>query len=53
MDDHIDKIGQALINAVMKDIVDIKQVGGVGRAGRVGLHGALVLAGSVHVTLLG
>ncbi len=38
---------------VRKDIVIVKQVGGVGGAERVGLRGALALAGLVHVTLLG
>ena len=53
MDDHEDKIGQALVDVVRKDIVIVKQVGGVGGAGRIGLRGALALAGLVHVTLLG
>ncbi len=53
MDDHEDKIGQALINVARKDIIVVKQVVGVGGAGRVGLSGALALAGSIHVTLLG
>jgi hypothetical protein len=53
VNDHEDEIGQALINVSRKDIVVVKQVGGVQDAGRVGLHGALVLAGLIHVTLLG
>ncbi len=52
MDDHEDKIGQALVNVATKDIVIVKQVVGVGGAGRVGLHGALALVGLIHVTLL-
>ncbi len=53
MDDHEDKIGQALVDLVRKGIVVDKQDGGLRGAGRVGLHGALALAGLVHVTLLG
>ncbi len=53
MDDHEDKIGQALINVARNDIVIAEQVVGVGGAGRVGLRGALALAGLIHVTLLG
>ncbi len=53
MDDHEDKIGQALADVARKDIVVVEQVVGVGGAGRVGLHGAMALAGSIHVTLLG
>ncbi len=53
MDDHEDKIGQVLVDVVRKDIVIVKQVGGVGGAGRVGLSGALALVGLVHVALLG
>ncbi len=53
MDDHEDKIGQALVDVVRNDVIVIEQVGGVGGAGRVGLCGALALAGLVHVTLLG
>ncbi len=53
MDDHEDKIGQALVDAARKDIVVVEQVGGVRGAGRVGLHGALALVGLIHVTLLG
>ncbi len=53
MDDHEDKIGQALINVVRKGIFVVEQVVGVGGAGRVGLHGALALAYLIHVTLLG
>ncbi len=53
MDDHEDEIGQALVNVVRKDIVVVKQVGGIGGAGRVGLLGALALVGLVRVTLLG
>ncbi len=53
MDDHEDKIGQALIDVARKDFVIVKQVVGIGGAGRVGLRGALALAGLIHVTLLG
>ncbi len=53
MNDHEDEIGQALVNVARKDIVVIQQVGGIGGAGRVGLHGALALVGLIHVTLLG
>ncbi len=53
MDDHEDKIGQALINVVRKDILVIQHSGGIGGAGRVGLRGVLALVGLVHVTLLG
>jgi hypothetical protein len=51
VDDHEDKIGQALINVARKGIVVVKQVVGVGSVGRVGLCGALALAGLIHVTL--
>ncbi len=53
MDDHEDKIGQALVNVVRKDVVAAEQIVGVGGVGRVGLRGALALMGLVHVTLLG
>ncbi len=53
MDDHEDKIGQALVDVVRKDVVIIEQVVGVGGVGSVGLHGALALAGLVHMPLLG
>ncbi len=53
MDDHEDKIGQALINVVMKGIVVIEQVVGLGNVGMVRLRGALALAGLIHVTLFG
>ncbi len=53
MDDHEDEIGQAFINVVRKDIFVFEQVVGVGGVGRVGLHGALALAGLIHATLLG
>ncbi len=53
MDDHEDEIGQAFVNVVRKDIVIFEQVVGVGGVGRVGLHGALDLAGLIHVFLLG
>ncbi len=53
VDDHEDEIGQALVDVVRKDIVVIEQVVGVRGVGRVGLHGALALAGLIHVTLLG
>ncbi len=55
MDDHEDKIGQAFINVVRKGIVVIiiEQDVGVGGVGRVGLRGALALAGLIHVTILG
>ncbi len=53
MDDHEDKICQALANMVRKIIVVVKQVVGIGGVGRVGLCGALALAGLIHVTLLG
>jgi hypothetical protein len=51
MDDHEDEVGQALVDVVRKDVFVIEQVVGVGGVGRVGLHGALALAGLVHVTL--
>ncbi len=53
MDDHKDKIGQALIDVARKDIAIVEQVVGVGGAGKAGLHGALALTGLIHVTLLG
>ncbi len=55
MDNHEDKIGQALVDVARKDIVvvDVEQVGGVRGVGRVGLRGALASAGLIHVTLLG
>jgi hypothetical protein len=53
VDDLEDKIGWALVDVVRKDIIVIKQVVGIGGVGRVGLHGALALAGLIHVTLLG
>ncbi len=53
MDEHEDKIGQALIVVARKDIVVVQQVVGIRGAGRVGLRGALALAGLIHVTLLG
>jgi hypothetical protein len=53
VDDHEDKICQALIIVVRKGIVVNKQVIGVRGVGRVGLCGALALAGLIHVTLLG
>ncbi len=53
MDDHEDKIGQALVNVVRKGIIVVKQVMGIGGVGRVGLRGVLALAGLIHVTLLG
>ncbi len=53
MDDHEDKIGQALVDVVRKDIIFIEQVVCVGGVDRVGLRGALALAGLIHVTLLG
>jgi hypothetical protein len=52
MNDHEDKIGQALIDVARKDSVIVKQVGGVGGAGGVGLHGELAMASLIHVTLL-
>ncbi len=51
MDDHEDKIDQALINVVRKGIVVVERVVGIGGVGRVGLHGALALAGLIHVSL--
>ncbi len=53
MDDHKDKICQALIIVIRKGIIVDKQVVGVGGVGRVGLCGALALACLIHVTLLG
>ncbi len=53
MDDHENKIGQAFVNVVRKDIIVFEQVVGVGGVGRVGLRGALALVGLIHVTLLG
>jgi hypothetical protein len=53
MDDYEDGIGQALVNVARKDILIVEQVGGVGDAGRVRLHGALALVGLIHVTFLG
>ncbi len=53
MDDHEDKIGQALIDVARKDIIVAEQVVGIGGAGRVGLPGALALGGLIHVTHLG
>jgi hypothetical protein len=53
VNDHEDKIGQALINVARKDIDVVKQVGGVGGAGRVGFRGALALMGLIHVALFG
>ncbi len=53
MDDHEEKIGQALIDVDRKDILVVQQIVGVGGAGRVRLHGALALTGLIHVTLLG
>ncbi len=53
MDDHEEEIGQALVDVSRKDIIVVEQVVGVGGAGRVGLRGALALAGLIHVTLLG
>ena len=53
MDDHEDKIGQALVNMVRKDILIVEQVGGIGVAGRDGLRGALALVSLIHVTLFG
>jgi hypothetical protein len=53
VDDHEDKIYQALINVVGKGIVVVKQVVGIGGVGGVGLRGALALAGLIYVTLLG
>jgi hypothetical protein len=53
VDDHEDAIGQALVHVARKDIVIVKQVVVIGGAGRVGLHGALALAGLIYVTLLG
>ncbi len=52
MDDHEDEIGQAFVDVVRKDIFVFEQVVGIGVVGRVGLHGALALAGLIHVTLL-
>ncbi len=53
MDDHEDEVGQALVYVARKDIVVVEQVVGVGGASRVGLRGALAMAGLIHVTLLG
>ncbi len=53
MNDHEDKIGRALIDVARKDIVIIKQVGGIKGASRVGLGGALALEGLIRVTLIG
>jgi hypothetical protein len=36
MDDHADKIGQAFINVVRKDIVIFEQVVGIGGVGGLG-----------------
>jgi hypothetical protein len=52
VDDHEDEICQ-VINVVWKGIIVDEQVVGVGGVGRVGSHGALALAGLIHVTLLG
>ncbi len=38
MDDHEDKIGQALVDMVRKEVVIVEQVVGIGGAGRVGLY---------------
>ncbi len=38
---------------VRKGIVVVEKVVGIGGVGRVGLRGALALAGLIHVTLLG
>ena len=53
MDDHEDKIGQTLVDVVRKDIVVVEQDVGIGGDSRVGLRGALALAGLIHVTILG
>ncbi len=53
MDDHEDKIGQALIDVARKDIIVVEQVVGIGGAGRVGLPGVFALGGLIHVTHLG
>jgi hypothetical protein len=53
VNDHEDEIGQALVNVARKNIVIVKQVGGVGGAGGVGLRATLALADLIHVTLLG
>jgi hypothetical protein len=53
MDDHEDKIGQAIVDVVRKDVVIVEQVVGIKGVGRVRLCGALAMAGLVHVTLLG
>jgi hypothetical protein len=53
VNDHEDRIGQALVDVARKDIVVIELIGGVGDAGRVGLCRALALAGLIYVTLLG
>ena len=53
MDNHENKNGQALVDVVRKDIVVIEGVVGIEGVGRVGLHGALALAGLIYVTLLG
>ena len=38
LDDHEDKIGQALVDMVRKEVVIVEQVVGIGGAGRVGLY---------------
>ncbi len=53
MDDHKDKIGQALVDVVRKDIVIVERVIGVGGFGRMGLRRALALASLVHAAHLG
>jgi hypothetical protein len=53
VDDHEDKIYQALINVVGKGIVVNKQVAGVGGVGGVGPRGALALVDLIYVPLLG
>jgi hypothetical protein len=53
VDDHEDKICQALINVVRKGIIIDERVVGVGGVSRVGPHVALALAGLIYaVTLL-